>query len=84
MCSPFQGFHSQTGSKDVKFKILHLNTVTNKDVRLPLKRYSENSMQGLILEEISRKKKMYCYYCLTFIILKSVVFKALKFSGYKC
>lgn len=59
MCSPFQGFHSQTGSKDVKFKILHLNTITNKDVRLPLKkkRYSENSMEGLILEEISRKKK---------------------------
>lgn len=60
MCSPFQGFHSQTGSKDVKFKILHLNTITNKDVRLPLKKkkYSENSMQGLILEEISRKKNV--------------------------
>lgn len=60
MCSPFQGFHSQTGSKDVKFKILHLNTVTNKDVRLPFKKkkYSENSMQGLIFEEISRKKNV--------------------------
>lgn len=60
MCSSFQGFHSQTGSKDVIFKILHLNTVTNKDMRLPLKKkkYSANSMQGLILEEISRKRNV--------------------------
>lgn len=27
MCSPFQGFNSQTWSKDVIFKILHLNTL---------------------------------------------------------
>lgn len=60
MCSSFQGFHNQTGSKDVIFKILHLNTVTNKDMRLPLKKkkYSVNSMQGLILEEISRKRNV--------------------------
>lgn len=37
MCSPFQGFNSQTWSKDVIFKILHLNMVTSKDMRLPLK-----------------------------------------------
>lgn len=52
MCNASQGFHSQTCSKDVIFKILHLNTLTSKDMRLPLKKkkYSENAMQGLILE----------------------------------
>lgn len=56
--------------------------VTSKDMKLPLKKkkYSENCMQGFILEEISRKK-MYCCYCLTFMILKSVAFKRMKFNG---
>lgn len=53
MCSPSQDFHSQTCSKDVIFKILHLNTVTTKDMRLPLKK-KKNSLK--FLEEISRKK----------------------------